>query len=45
VFLPFIWMMAGRWSPAAARADAEAHDEAISRELAALAADEAGATA
>ncbi len=41
LFLPFIWMMAGRWSPAKARADAQAHDEAISRELAALSSDEA----
>lgn len=42
VFLPFIWLLTGRWSPAKARADAEAHDEAVSRELAALASDEAG---
>ena len=38
VFFPFIWLLTGRWSPAKARADARDHDEAISRELAALAA-------
>ncbi|HEV7657809.1 MAG TPA: MFS transporter [Mycobacteriales bacterium] len=37
VFFPFIWLLTGRWSPAKARADAQAHDEAISGELAALA--------
>ena len=37
LFLPFIWLMAGRWSPAKAREDAQLHDEAVSRELAALA--------
>jgi len=36
LFLPFIWMLTGRWSPAKARADAKAHDEAVSRELATL---------
>ncbi|HEV2635350.1 MAG TPA: MFS transporter [Actinocrinis sp.] len=39
LFLPFIWLMAGRWSPAKARADARAHDEAVSRELANLGVD------
>jgi MFS transporter, ACS family, D-galactonate transporter len=42
VFLPFIWLMTGRWSPSKARADAQAHDEAVSRELAAMARDESG---
>jgi ACS family D-galactonate transporter-like MFS transporter len=42
LFLPFIWLMTGRWSPAKARADAAAHDEAVSRELAALTSDESG---
>lgn len=37
VFFPFIWLLTGRWSLARARTDARAHDEAISRELAALA--------
>jgi ACS family D-galactonate transporter-like MFS transporter len=37
LFLPFIWLLVGRWSPAKARADAQAHDEAVGRELAALA--------
>ena len=36
LFLPFIWLMTGRWSPAKARADAQAHDEAVSRELASM---------
>ena len=36
VFLPFIWLLAGRWSPAKARADAQAHAEVVSRELAGL---------
>jgi ACS family D-galactonate transporter-like MFS transporter len=37
LFLPFIWLMTGRWSPAKARAEAAEHDEAVSKELAALA--------
>jgi MFS family permease len=36
VFLPFILLMAGRWSPRKAREDAEEHDRVIQRELAAL---------
>ncbi|NUR24736.1 MAG: MFS transporter [Catenulispora sp.] len=36
LFVPFIWLLAGRWSPARARADAEAHNAAVVRELAAL---------
>ena len=43
VFLPFIWLMTGRWSPAKAREDAKAHDGAVSRELAAIAGDGANA--
>ncbi|MEC3993220.1 MFS transporter [Actinacidiphila sp. DG2A-62] len=41
VFLPSIWLLAGRWSPAKARADAAAHNSAVARELAALAAERA----
>ena len=37
LFLPFIWMMTGRWRPSKARADARAHDEAVTRELADIA--------
>lgn len=36
LFLPFILLMAGRWSPRKAREDAEEHDRKIQRELAAL---------
>ncbi|HEY2793392.1 MAG TPA: MFS transporter [Micromonosporaceae bacterium] len=36
LFMPFIWMMTGRWRPSAARADAAAHDEAVAREMAAM---------
>ncbi|MGW1617983.1 MFS transporter [Streptomyces sp. NPDC002172] len=38
LFLPFVFVMAGRWSPKKARSDAEAHQAAVNRELAALAA-------
>lgn len=38
LFLPFVFVMAGRWSPKKAREDAEAHQLAVDRELAALAA-------
>ncbi|HEX4107858.1 MAG TPA: MFS transporter [Solirubrobacteraceae bacterium] len=38
-FLPFIAMMRGRWSPRAARADAERHDEKMRGELERLAPD------
>jgi hypothetical protein len=41
VFLPSIWLLAGRWSPAKARADAAAHNSAVARELAAIAAERA----
>jgi MFS family permease len=36
LFLPFILLMAGRWSPRKAREDAEEHDRLLQRELAAL---------
>jgi MFS family permease len=36
LFLPFILVMAGRWSPRRARQDAEDHDRLIQEELAAL---------
>ncbi len=36
LFLPFILVMTGRWSPRKAREDAEAHDRLIQQELAAL---------
>ncbi|MFI8233949.1 MFS transporter [Streptomyces sp. NPDC085900] len=40
LFLPFVFVMAGRWSPKKAREDAEAHQIAVDRELAALSAAE-----
>jgi hypothetical protein len=36
VFIATIFVMRGRWSPAAARADEAAHDAAVARELKAL---------
>jgi MFS family permease len=36
LFLPFVFVMAGRWSPKRARQDAEEHQAAVDRELAAL---------
>ncbi len=36
VFLPFIFVMTGRWSPRRAREDADAHRLAVERELARL---------
>lgn len=33
VFVPFIWTMSGRWSPAAARADFDAHERQVNAEL------------
>ena len=36
LFLPFILVMTGRWSPRKAREDAEEHDRLIQQELAAL---------
>jgi MFS family permease len=41
LFLPFVFLMAGRWSPKRAREDAQLHQEAVDRELAALTADPA----
>ncbi|MFD4548601.1 MFS transporter [Streptomyces sp. NPDC058246] len=41
LFLPFVFVMAGRWSPKKAREDAEAHQDAVDRELAALASSDA----
>jgi hypothetical protein len=38
VFIPFIWLLAGRWSVKRARQDAREHDENVDRQLAALAA-------
>ncbi|WP_435129663.1 MFS transporter [Actinacidiphila sp. bgisy144] len=39
LFLPFVFVMTGRWRPKRAREDAEAHERAVARELAALAAE------
>jgi hypothetical protein len=36
VFLPFIFVMSGRWSPRKAREDALAHQQAVEKEMAAL---------
>jgi len=36
LFLPFLFVMAGRWSPRRAREDAEQHQLSVERELAAL---------
>ncbi|MEU1180837.1 MFS transporter [Streptomyces sp. NPDC005820] len=36
LFLPFVFLMAGRWSPRRAREDERAHDARVERELAAL---------
>ena len=36
LFLPFIFVMTGRWDPRKAKADADAHAAAVERELAAL---------
>ncbi|MFJ8493754.1 MFS transporter [Streptomyces sp. NPDC094038] len=38
LFLPFVFVMTGRWSPKKARMDAEAHQAAVNRELALLSA-------
>jgi MFS family permease len=38
VFLPFIWLMTGRWSPRRAKQDAREHAENVDQKLAALAA-------
>ena len=39
IFLPFIFAMAGRWSPKRAKRDAERHRQAVESELTALAAE------
>jgi len=36
LFIPFIFVMTGRWSPRKAREDAEAHERKVQEELAAL---------
>jgi MFS family permease len=36
LFLPFVFLMAGRWSPRRAREDAALHEAAVARELATL---------
>lgn len=36
VFLPFIFVLAGRWSPRKAAADANEHEQAVAREIEAL---------
>ena len=36
LFLPFVFLMTGRWSPKRARSDAEEHQRSVERELAAL---------
>ncbi|MFG2254290.1 MFS transporter [Streptomyces mirabilis] len=38
LFLPFIWLLTGRWSPKKAKQDAREHAERVERQLAALAA-------
>jgi ACS family D-galactonate transporter-like MFS transporter len=45
LFLPFIFLLTGRWSPRKAREDAKAHAEAVNRELATLMAQESPSTA
>jgi len=36
VFIPLIFLMAGRWSPRRAREDAEEHERLVQQELATL---------
>jgi len=36
VFIPFIWVMKGRWSPRKAKQDADEHEARVAEELAAL---------
>lgn len=40
VFIPLIWLTKGRWSPAAAKRDAEDHDRRVNEELSHMLADE-----
>jgi hypothetical protein len=42
LFLPFIFMMVGRWRPRNAKRDAEEHDRTIEEELAKLSLRRAG---
>jgi hypothetical protein len=42
LFIPLIFVMTGRWSPRAARRDAEAHQQAVEAELRQLADQPAG---
>ncbi len=43
VFIPLIWLMAGRWSPKKAKQDEEEHERVVEREMAELARAGAGA--
>jgi MFS family permease len=36
VFIPFIWVLTGRWSPGKAHEDARAHEKAVNCELSAM---------
>jgi len=45
LFIPFIVLLTGRWSPRKARQDAKAHEEAVNQELAALAGEQPAAAA
>jgi len=45
LFIPFIGLLTGRWSPRKARQDAKDHEEAVNRELAALAGEQPAAAA
>lgn len=36
LFMPFVFLLVGRWSPRRAKQDADAHEAAVQRELAAL---------
>jgi hypothetical protein len=41
VFLPFVFLLAGRWSPSKAREDEQAHAAAVEHEMELLAAEHA----
>ena len=45
LFLPFVWLMTGRWSPKKAKQDAEAHAELVNRELEAMTSGDAASRA